>query len=194
VNDLGLDRIMVYHLDPATAKLTPNDPPYWSAAPGSGPRHLAFHPNGRFAYSLNELTSSVDVLGWNAQTGTLRSIQHLSALPADFQGENTGAEIVVDSAGKFVYASNRGHNSIAVFAIDSERGTLTAKGHAKTPGAEPRNFTIDPSGKWILVGNQKIGTMSLFRRDPDSGELKDAGKSVPIDAAVCILFAGAPAA
>jgi 6-phosphogluconolactonase len=193
VNDLGLDRIMVYQLDPATAKLTPADPPYWSAKPGSGPRHLAFHPNGRYAYSLNELTSTVDVLGWDTQKGTLTSIQDLSALPSDFQGENTGAEIVVDPTGKFVYASNRGHNSIAIFAVDGERGTLTAKGHAKTPGAEPRNFTIDPTGKWVLVGNQKIGTMSVFEREPMSGDLKASGKSVPIDAAVCLLFAGAAA-
>jgi 6-phosphogluconolactonase len=188
VNDLGLDRIVVYQLDPATAKLTPNDPPYWSAKPGSGPRHLAFHPKAPFAYSVNEMASTVDVLGWDKKTGTLTSIQNISALPEDFHGESTGAEILVDPTGKFVYSSNRGHNSIAMFAVDPARGTLTSLGFAATPGREPRNFTLDPTGRWVLVGNQMIGTISLFRRDPETGMLNPAGKTTSIDQAVSILF------
>ncbi|MFZ0594993.1 MAG: lactonase family protein [Bryobacteraceae bacterium] len=188
VNDLGLDRIVVYRLDPATAKLTPNDPPYWSAKPGSGPRHLAFHPKEPFAYSVNEMASTVDVLGWDSQTGTLTSIQNISALPQDFHGESTAAEIVVDPTGRFVYSSNRGHNSIAMFAVDRARGTLTSLGFAATPGREPRNFTLDPTGRWVLVGNQMIGTISLFRRDLETGMLSPAGKTTSIDQAVSILF------
>jgi 6-phosphogluconolactonase len=188
VNDLGLDRVVVYKLDPATAKLTPNDPPYWSAKPGSGPRHLAFHPKAPFAYCVNEMASTVDVLGWDSKTGTLTSIQNISALPEDFHGESTAAEIVVDPTGRFVYSSNRGHNSIAMFAVDSARGTLTSLGFARTPGREPRNFTLDPTGRWVLVGNQMIGTISLFRRNLETGMLSPAGKTTSIDQAVCLLF------
>jgi 6-phosphogluconolactonase len=188
VNDLGLDRIVVYHLDPATAKLTPNDPPYWKAKPGSGPRHLAFHPKRQFAYCVSEMASTVDVLRWDSKTGTLTSIQNISALPEDFHSESTGAEIVVDPTGRFVYSSNRGHNSIAGFAIDPSNGTLTSIGFAMTPGAEPRNFTLDPTGHWVLVGNQNIGTISMFRRDPATGKLTEGGKTVNLDQAVSILF------
>lgn len=188
VNDLGLDRIMVYRLDPATAKLTPNDPPYWSAKPGAGPRHLAFHPKAQYAYCVNEMASTVDVLRWDAKTGTLTTVQTVSTLPPDFHGENTGAEIVVDSSGRFVYSSNRGHNSIACFSIDPAHGTLTPIGFAPTPGREPRNFTLDPTGHCVLVGNQNIGTMSTFERDPKTGKLASTGKTVPLEQAVCILF------
>ncbi len=189
VNDLGLDRIMVYRLDPATAKLTPNDPPFWSAKPGSGPRHLCFHPKAPYAYSVNELTSSVDVLSWDAKTGTLTSLQNISALPEDFKGENTGAEILADPSGRFVYSSNRGHNSIARFIVDPKHGTLTSGGWTHTPGREPRNFTLDPTGRWVLVGNQYVGSVSVFPRNPETGEISNAGKTVDIDKAVCILFA-----
>jgi 6-phosphogluconolactonase len=188
VNDLGLDRVVVYRLDRADARLTPNDPPFWSAKPGSGPRHLAFHPQKPYAYSINEMASTVDVLHWDANTGMLASLQNISTLPPDFHGESNCAEIAVDPAGHFVYASNRGHNSIAVFSIDSEHGTLTSTGFASTPGREPRHFTLDPTGKWLLVGNQLIGTISIFRRDPESGQLTPTGKTAEIDKAVCILF------
>jgi 6-phosphogluconolactonase len=188
VNDLGLDRIMVYRLDPATAKLTPNDPPFWSAKPGSGPRHLAFHPKAPYAYSVNEMASSVDVLRWDNKTGTLTTLQTISALPADFKEESSGAEIVVDPSGRYVYSSNRGHNSIARFIIDPKHGTLTAGGYTRTPGREPRNFTLDPTGHWVLVGNQLIGSMSIFPRNPENGEIGSEGKTVPIDKAVCLLF------
>jgi 6-phosphogluconolactonase len=189
VNDLGLDRVMVYRLDPATAKLTANDPPYWSAQPGSGPRHLAFHPKAPYAYCINEMASTVDVLGWDAKTGTLTSVQNISTLPSDFHGESTGAEIVVDAVGKFVYASNRGHNSLAIFSIDPAKGTLTSVGYGMTPGAEPRGFAIDPTGDWVLVGNQKIGTISIFSRNQGTGQLTSNGKTAALDQAVSFLFA-----
>jgi 6-phosphogluconolactonase len=188
INDLGLDRIHIYQLDPATAKLTANDPPYWSAKPGAGPRHLAFHPNRKFAYSLNEMASTIDVLHWDDKTGTLTDAQNISSLPADFHGESSGAEIVVDPTGQFVYASNRGHNSIAVFAVDQEKGTLTSVQFAMLAGREPRHFTLDPTGNWVLVGNQLIGSISVFRRDPQSGKLTPTPKTAKIDKAVCLLF------
>lgn len=188
INDLGLDRIHVYRLDPATAKLTANDPPAWSSKPGAGPRHLAFHPKGEFAYSVNEMASTVDVLRWDAKAGVLTTVQNISTLPADYHGESTGAEIAVDPTGRFVYSSNRGHNSIAVFAIDQGKGTLTSVEFAMTPGREPRGFTLDPTGTWVLVGNQMIGTISVFRRDPESGKLTATPKTIQLDKAVCLLF------
>jgi 6-phosphogluconolactonase len=188
INDLGLDRIHIYRLDPATAKLTANDPAYWSSKPGAGPRHLAFHPKGEFAYSVNEMASTVDVLEWDESSGTLTGVQNISTLPSDFHGESSGAEIVVDPTGRFVYSSNRGHNSIAVFAVDQAKGTLTLVDFAMLPGREPRSFTLDPTGNWVLAGNQMIGTMSILRRDPESGKLTSTGKTVPIDKAVCLLF------
>jgi 6-phosphogluconolactonase len=188
VNDLGLDRIHIYRLDPATAKLTLSDPAYWESKPGAGPRHLAFHPKHKVAYCVNEMASTVDVLDWNSKTGALTTIQNISALPADFHGESTGAEVRVDSTGRFVYASNRGHNSIAMFSADPSTGKLTSIGYAMTPGAEPRDFNLDPTGHWVLVGNQNIGTMSMFRRDPSTGKLSEGGQTVPVDQAVAILF------
>ena len=188
INDLGLDRIHIYRLEPATAKLTLNDPPFWSSKPGAGPRHLAFHPRGEFAYSINEMASTVDVLHWDPKTGTLATVQNISSLPEDFHGESSGAEIVADPTGRFVYASNRGHNSIAVFAVDQEKGTLSSVQSAMLPGREPRHFTLDPTGNWVLVGNQLIKSISIFRRDPESGKLTATPKTAEIDKAVCLLF------
>jgi 6-phosphogluconolactonase len=189
VNDLGLDQVLVFHLDPATAKLTPNDPPFWSAKPGSGPRHLAFHPNGRWAYSINEMASTIDALAWDGNTGTLTRIQSISTLPADFHGESTCAEVAVDKTGRFVYGSNRGHDSIAVFAVNEKDGTLKSVEYSPTGGKEPRHFTLDPDGRWLLVGNQNSGTIAVFHRDQGSGKLIPAGKTYEIDSAVCLLFA-----
>jgi 6-phosphogluconolactonase len=188
INDLGLDRIHIYRLDPATAKLNANDPAFWSSKPGAGPRHLAFHPKGEFAYCINEMASTVDALRWDPKSGALTTIQNISTLPSDFKGENTGAEIEVDPKGRFVYASNRGHNSIAVFAIDQQKGTLTSVDYGMTPGREPRGFTLDPTGKWLIVGNQMIGTISIFSRDPETGKLTRTPKTTELDKAVCLLF------
>ena len=137
VAEHGIDEVMVYRFDPAKGSLTPNEPPFLKANPGAAPRHLAFHPNGRVVYSLNELESSVTVMAYQAEDGTLRRLQDVTTLPADFKGENTTAEIQVDRSGKFLYASNRGHDSIAVFAIDPSKGTLTPVEQVPTQGAEP---------------------------------------------------------
>lgn len=189
VNDLGLDRIMVYRLDPNTAKLTPNDPPYWSAKPGVGPRHLAFHPKAAFAYSVNEMASSIDTLAWNTGTGTLTMIDTVSTLPPDFHSESTAAEIAVDSTGHFVYASNRGHDSIAVFSIDQKTGKLTPVEFTSSGGQEPRFFTLDPTGLWLLAANQTTGNIVVFKRDPTSGRLIPAGKTQALDSVVTLVFA-----
>jgi 6-phosphogluconolactonase len=189
VNDLGLDRIMVYRLDPSTAKLTPNDPPYWSAKPGVGPRHLAFHPKAGWAYSVNEMASSIDALAWNTETGTLKPLQTVSTLPADFHGENTAAEIAVDATGHFVYASNRGHDSVAVFAINQNTGQLKPVNFTPAGGQQPRFFTLDPTGLWLLTANQQTGNIVVFKRDPASGRLIPAGKTQQLDSVVTLVFA-----
>jgi 6-phosphogluconolactonase len=189
VNDLGLDRIMVYRLDPNTAKLTANDPPYWSAKPGVGPRHLAFHPKAGWAYSVNEMASSIDALTWNTETGTLTAMQTVSTLPHDFHGENTAAEIAVDATGHFVYASNRGHDSIAQFSIDQKTGKLAPASFTPSGGQEPRFFTLDPTGLWLLAANQKTGNIVVFKRDPASGRLIPAGKTQELDSVVTLVFA-----
>lgn len=189
VNDLGLDRIMVYRLDPNTAKLTPNDPPYWSAKPGVGPRHLAFHPKGGWAYSVNEMASSIDALAWDAEAGKLTAVQTVSTLPPDFHGENTGAEIAVDATGHFVYASNRGHDSIAVFSIDQKTGKLTPVEFTPCGGKQPRFFTLDPTGLWLLAANQTTGNIVVFKRDATSGRLIPAAKTQALDSVVTLVFA-----
>jgi 6-phosphogluconolactonase len=188
INDLGLDKIHVYHLNASTAELTPNQPPAWNATPASGPRHLVFHPNHRIVYSTNEMSSTVDVLSWDPSTGTLKTLQSLSTLPPDFKGENSTAEIAVDSKGKFVYVSNRGKDSIAVFSVNPQNFHLTLLANTSTEGKTPRHFTLDPSEKWILAGNEEGHNIVILRRDPSTGLLSSTGKSYRIDGAVCLLF------
>jgi 6-phosphogluconolactonase len=150
VNDLGLDRILVYRFDASTARLTPNAPPFYSAIPGSGPRNFKFHPNRKWAYSLNEMGSSIDVLHWDAVHGTLQRVQNISTLPQEFSGTNTAATVLVHPNGRFVYASNRGHNSIAVYTVDAQEGQLTEVQTLSCGGKTPRFMTLDPSGRWLL--------------------------------------------
>jgi 6-phosphogluconolactonase len=192
VNDLGLDRISVYHLDPLTAQLTPNAAPPYQALPGSGPRSFAFHPSGRWAYSLNELASTLDVLAWDAEQGTLTRIQNISTLSPGFTGSNAAATVVVDSAGRFVYASNRGENSIAVFAVqDHERdrqGTLKPVQHVDCGGKSPRHFALDPGNQWLLVANQDSSNIVVFARNSRSGHLKPTGNQYPLSFPVCLIF------
>jgi 6-phosphogluconolactonase len=154
VVDLGLDEVVVYHFDPAKGSLTPNHPPFVKVAPGAGPRHLAFHPNGKFAYMLSEVNSTVTIFAYDSKNGSFSTLQTLSTIPKDFTAHNDTAEIVVHPSGKFLYASNRGHDSIAEFSIDPVRGTLTLVGHFSTEGKTPRNFALDPTGKFLLAANQ----------------------------------------
>jgi 6-phosphogluconolactonase len=188
VNDLGLDRISVYHLDPLTARLTPNTPPSYQALPGSGPRSLAFHPSGRWAYSLNEIASTLDVLAWDAEQGTLNRIQNISTLPEGFTGSNTGATVAVDSEGRFVYASNRGDNSVAVFSINDRQGTINPVQHVDCGGKSPRHFALDPGNQWLLVANQDSSNIVVFARNPRTGLLTPSGNQYPLSFPVCLVF------
>jgi 6-phosphogluconolactonase len=186
--DLGTDKLMVYRLDAAKGRFAPNVPPFVQVAAGAGPRHLAFHPSGRFVYLINELNSTVSVFHYDAAKGTLAAVQSIGTLPAGFHGESTAAEIAVDHSGRFVYASNRGHDSIAIFAVDPENGGLKSLGHQSTHGKTPRHFAIDPTGKFLLAANQGSGNVVIFRIDGQSGLLRPTGQEVSIPMPVCVLF------
>lgn len=186
--DLGLDKVLVYRLDPGKASLAPNDPPSISIKAGSGPRHLAFHPNGRFAYLINEMGSTLTALSYDSKRGALQELQTVSTLPDDFRGPSSGAEVQVHPSGKFVYASNRGHDSIAVFAADAKTGKLAYLQHQPTGGKIPRHFALDPSGHWLLAENQGSDNIVVFSIDPKSGRLSPTGHTIEVGAPVCVLF------
>lgn len=188
--DLGLDQIKVYRLDPAQATLTPNDPPFAKVPAGGGPRHLAFHPSGRFAYVINEMGSAVTAFQYDAQRGALTEIQSLSSVPKDFRGEDNAAEIEVDAAGRHVYASNRGHDSIAVFTIGKD-GKLALVENVATQGKVPRNFKLDPTGRFLFAANQNSNNIVLFRVDAKTGRLTPAGPTLEAGAPVCVQFVAA---
>ncbi len=186
--DLGTDKVMVYRFDAASATLTPNDPAFAPIEPGHGPRHLSFHPNGRFLYVINELGSSISAFTYRAETGTLEPIHRVSTLPEDYRGHSTCADIHVHPSGKFLYGSNRGHDSIAIFSLDSESGRLTPIGHETRDCSTPRNFALDPAGEFLLVGNQDRDLISTFRIDPESGLLEHTNHLTPVPAPVCLKF------
>lgn len=190
-SDLGLDQVLIYRADPQKAALTANDPPFAKVKPGSGPRHFAFHPTARFAYVINEIASTVTAFTYDAVRGALSEIQTLSTLPEGGADRNSTAEIEMHPSGKFLYGSNRGHNSIAVFAIDQQKGTLTLIQNASTQGGPPRNFALDPTGQYLFAGNQDSDTIVLFRVDAQTGKLTPTGDTVKIDAPVCIRFVSA---
>ena len=185
--DLGLDKVLTYRIDPR-AGLVAADPPFSTIAPGSGPRHLAFRPDGKFAYVLSEMLSKVVAMRYDAARGTLTEIQTLSTLPEGFTGDNSGAEIAVHPNGRFLYSSNRGHDSIATFRIDDAKGTLTALDRVPTQGKTPRNFAIDPSGRFLLAANQNSGTVVPFRVDPATGALTPAGTTIQVPFPVSVVF------
>ena len=186
--DLGLDELLVYRFDAKTGSLTANDPPHAKLDPGTGPRHLAFHPNGQFAYVVNELQSTITTLTYDASRGALHTMQTISTLPKDFSGSNDTAEIQVLPSGKFLFASNRGHDSIAVFSIDSHAGTLTLVDRFSTQGKTPRSFEIDPTGRLLLVANQDTNNIVVFRIDPNSGRLTPTNQSIHVPSPVCLKF------
>jgi 6-phosphogluconolactonase len=192
VADLGLDKVMIYRFDPARGTLVPNDPPSASTAPGAGPRHFSFHPNGRYAYVINELNSTVTAFAFDAEKGALREIHSVPTLPGDFKGTSTTAEVQVTPDGKFLYGSNRGHDSLAVFAVDAETGKLSPAGFHSTQGKTPRNFGIDPSGRWLLAANQGSGSVAVFRIDAKTGKLDPAGTPIQVPKPVCVKFLPAP--
>lgn len=186
--DLGLDRVFAYRFDENSGGLTENAPSFWQSKAGLGPRHIALTPDQRFAYVMNEIGSSLSALSYDVRGGTFQHLETVSALPPDINEPNTGAEVVVSASGKFVYSSNRGHNSIAVFAIDAEKGTLTSVQDVPTLGKTPRNFAIDPSGNFLLVGNQDSNEIVEFRIDSSTGRLAPTGVKVQIGSPVCIVF------
>ena len=190
VCDLGLDRVLVYRFDSHAGTLTPNDPPSVSLKPGSGPRHLAFHPNGRFVYLLNEMGGTLTAFDYEAQRGALKEIQTLSALPENFKGENTSAEVQVHPAGSFVYASNRGADAIAVFAVDQGSGKLRWVESQSTLGKTPRFFTLSPDGNWLLAANQNSDNIVLFQVNARTGRLTPTGQTVEVGSPVCCAFLG----
>ncbi len=189
VSDLGLDKVVAYRFDAGKGRLRAHEPGTPSLPAGSGPRHFTFAPNGRHAYSLNELASTVTVFDYDASKGTLREVQSVSSLPPDFSGTNYPAEIVARADGRFVYASNRGHDSIAIFAVDERSGTLTPAGHQSTLGKTPRNFTIDPSGTFLLAANQNSDTIAVFRIDAGTGALTPVAEPVSVPRPVCMRIA-----
>lgn len=189
VCDLGLDQVFVYRLDLSDGKLVPNDPPHTSVAPGSGPRHLAFHPTRPFVFVINEIASTITSFHWDNQHGTLKEIQTVSTLPKGAAGRNSTADIRVHPNGKFVYGSNRGHNTIAAFALDEASGQLRPIGHTSTQGAVPRNFNLDPTGTILLAANQNTGTVVAFNVNPANGALTPTGAVSAIPAPVCLQFA-----
>lgn len=186
VCDLGIDKVLVYRFDALKGSLLPNDPPFASASPGSGPRHLAFAPNNKFVYVVNELQSSVTAYAYDASSGTLHALRTLSALPADFHGDNTGAEIEVAPSGRFLYTSNRGLNSIAIFAVDGNNGELKLVENVSTTGKTPRSFAIDPSGAYMFVANEDSDNVVMFRIDPQTGRLHPTGEVLHAKAPTCV--------
>jgi 6-phosphogluconolactonase len=187
--DLGLDKAFVYKFDPEKGTLTANDPPSVDMAPGSGPRHFAFHPSGKFAYAINEMALTIAVMDYDAEKGVLTKKQTISTLPegADRKGAST-AEVQVHPSGKFVYGSNRGHNSIAVFAVDEKTGELKAVQNQGEGIKTPRNFGVDPTGKFLLVANQDGDSIIVFAIDPKTGELKPTDVKVEVGKPVCVKF------
>jgi 6-phosphogluconolactonase len=188
VADLGIDRVMLYDLDTAKGTLAAHAVPALELKPGAGPRHMVFHPNQRFLYVVGELLSTVTAYQYDTAAGNFQELETLPLLPADFQGQNTSADIHITPDGKFLYASNRGNNSLAIFSIDPATGKLTLVGHAPTQGQTPRNFAIDPTGSFLLVANQDSGAIVTFRIDPATGNLTATGQKTEVPSPVCVKF------
>ena len=184
--DLGMDKVMSYKLDAKKGKLTPNSPAFTAVKPGSGPRHFKIHPNNKFAYVINELNETVIAFAFDKTQGTLKEIQMISTLPADFTGTSYCADVHIHPSGKFLYGSNRGHDSIAVFAIDQSSGKLSFVQHQSTQGKWPRNFAIDPTGQFLLVANQNTDNIVVFRIDQQTGKLTPTNNVVEISQPVCL--------
>jgi 6-phosphogluconolactonase len=187
--DLGLDQVLIYILDTAKGTLTPNDPAFGATPPGAGPRHIAFHPNGKFAYVINELDCTMSVFAWDGAKGELKHIESVSTLPGERQRGYSTAEVQVHPNGKFVYGSNRGHDTIAVFAVDQSSGKLTRVENQSTQGKTPRHFTLDPSGRFLIAENQDSHNAFVFAVDPNTGKLTPTGEKIEVGSPVCAVFA-----
>jgi 6-phosphogluconolactonase len=186
--DLGLDQVLVYAFDPQAGTLARHEPPFAKVTPGAGPRHFAFRPDGKFAYVINELGNTITVFEYAADKGVLKVVQDISTLPAGHTEPSYTAEVVVHPSGKFVYGSNRGHDSIAMFTVDPATGLLTAQGQEPTRGKAPRNFVVDPTGRWLLAENQGSDTIYVFAIDQATGRLKETGSPLSVPTPVCVRF------
>jgi 6-phosphogluconolactonase len=188
VADLGMDEVVVYKFDAKTGKLAPNDPPFTKVAGGMGPRHLAFHPNGKWVYGIAEIANEVMAFNWDGSKGTLTQFQSVKTLADGFKDPSTAAEIAVRADGKFLYATNRGEDSIVVYAIDSATGALTLKQRTPSLGKVPRYFTFDPTNKWFIVSNQEGGNVAVFSVDAKTGELAPKGEPVALPKPMALVF------
>ena len=184
VPDLGADRIHIFQFDPENGKLLPNTPASAVVQPGSGPRHMTIHPNGRFVYLINELDNTVDVFRRDAETGGLEALQRLPTLPEGYEGgPSYCADIHLSPDGRYLYGSNRGHDSIVIYAVDQQTGELSLVGHEPTRGDFPRNFTISPNGSFLYIANQNSSNITVFKRNADTGEmtfLREFGAPTPV--------------
>jgi 6-phosphogluconolactonase len=188
VADLGMDQVVIYQFDAKTGKLTPNDPPFTKVTGGMGPRHLAFHPNGKWVYGIAEIANEVMAFRWDGAKGTLTQFQSVKTLADGFKDPSTAAEIAVRADGKFLYASNRGEDSIVVYAIDATTGELTLKQRTPSRGKVPRYFTFDPTNQWFIVSNQEGGNLAVFSVDAKTGELTPKGEPVPLPKPMAVVF------
>jgi len=188
VADLGIDKIMIYRLNTKKGTIVKNSPPFAKVRPGAGPRHFAFNPNGKFAYVINELDCTVTAFTYEPASGALSGIMSITTLPKGFDGSNSCAEVRVHPSGKFLYGSNRGHDSIVVYRIDMIKGTLTFVENETADIKTPRNFNIDPTGKFCLVANQGGNSVVVFRINQKTGALNPTGHKISVGRPVCIRF------
>jgi 6-phosphogluconolactonase len=188
IADLGLDKLLIYRFNAGEGSLTPTSFKSAGLPPGAGPRHIALAPSGKFVYVVNEMASTVTVFAYEPSTGKLTERQTISTLEKNFTGENFTAEILVDAKGRFLYVSNRGDDSIAVFSIDPDRGNLKTLERISSGGKTPRNIAIDPTGKWMFAANQNSNDITLFRIDSSSGRLMQTSRSVKVPSPIYIGF------
>lgn len=186
--DLGLDKVMIYKLDLDKGKLVPNEVPWARAEPGVGPRHSCFHPNGKYYYVINEIGNTVTAFAYDETRGALREIQTITTLPDDFEGRNHTADIHFGGSGKFLYGSNRGDDSIVIYAVDEETGKLTFVDRESTRGKTPRGFAIDPTGTFLLAANQDTDNLVTFGIDQETGKMTATGHEVEVGMPVCVKF------
>lgn len=185
-SDLGIDKVKIYAVNEETGELSPAETPYVEIEPGSGPRHFRIHPTGEFAYSVEELSSTITVLSLDSQTGALETIQRVDMVPEDFEDDSWAADIHISPDGQFVYASNRGHNSLAIYSVDQSTGELELVGHEPTRGDHPRNFAIDGHGDFVFMTNMNDDNLVLFERDQDTGLLTFTGVEMELPDPVCV--------
>jgi 6-phosphogluconolactonase len=186
--DLGIDKIMIYRLDPDAGKLLPNDQPFVRTPPGAGPRHFTFHPSQRYAYGINEMGNSVTVFRYDKRRGTLFELQTLSTLPAGWEGTSHCADVKVTPSGKFLYGTNRGHDSIAIYSVDKATGLLSLVGIEPSRGKNPQNLAITPDGSLLLIANMGGDNMVVFRIHRRTGRLSETGPEIRLPKPSCIML------